>query len=268
MKDRKILKFFTFLFFMVVFSVIFVYYNNNYISITKVDYKNDYIDDYTIVHISDLHNMDTHGMLAKKIKSCNPDIIVFTGDISDGKHYDLDIVINEMKQIVEIAPTYYVNGNHERWLDYENIYGELEEIGVILLLNDNIYINDDINLIGVNDPAFGEPTEVMMQQINNMSCDDKLNIILSHRPELFDNYIETKGDLFLTGHAHGGQWIIPFTKQGLYAPNQGRFPKYTQGIFNNNSITMIVNRGLGNSGFPLRLFNTPEIIKINLIKNK
>ena len=83
---------------------------------------------------------------------------------------------------------------------------------------------------------------------------------------IVDNYVETRGDLFLTGHAHGGQWIIPFTKQGLYAPNQGRFPKYTQGIFNNNSITMIVNRGLGNSGFPLRLFNTPEIIEIKLSK--
>lgn len=262
---KKFLKIFISILGIIFLCSSFIYYQNNYIKINKVKYENDLIDNYTIVQISDLHNMNTHGNLAKKIKKCNPDIIVFTGDISDTKHYDFEGIINEMEQLIDIAPIYYISGNHEKYLDNEKIYSALKNMGIIILNDKSQIINDSINLIGINDPLF-ETYDNITTQINNFCVNDKINVVLSHRPELFDYYIKTSGDLFLTGHAHGGQWIIPFTKQGLYAPNQGILPKFTEGIHIENNKTMIINRGLGNSGFPLRLFNTPEITSIKFTK--
>ena len=88
-------------------------------------------------------------------------------------------------------------------------------------------------------------------------------ILLSHRPEKFDTYVEQSLDLVFTGHAHGGQVRFPFIG-GLVAPSQGWFPKYTAGLFEAGDTTMVVNRGIGNSLFPLRIFNRPEIIEMTL----
>ncbi|MDE7439761.1 MAG: hypothetical protein K2N23_04565 [Clostridia bacterium] len=68
----------------------------------------------------------------------------------------------------------------------------------------------------------------------------------------------------LCGHAHGGQWRIPFTRIGLFAPGQGKFPKYTSGVHEKGNGAMVISRGLGNSEFPLRLFNRPEIVIIEI----
>ena len=72
-------------------------------------------------------------------------------------------------------------------------------------------------------------------------------------------------DLVLTGHAHGGQFRIPFVG-GLYAPAQGAFPKYDSGLYTKGTTNMIVSRGLGNSAFPFRINNTPEIVIVTLAK--
>ena len=88
-------------------------------------------------------------------------------------------------------------------------------------------------------------------------------ILLSHRPELFDLYVETEMDLVFSGHAHGGQFRLPFVG-GLVAPNQGFFPKYDAGQFNEENTTMIVSRGVGNSIIPIRFNNRPEIVLVTL----
>ncbi|MDE6613711.1 MAG: hypothetical protein K2K28_04075 [Clostridia bacterium] len=88
---------------------------------------------------------------------------------------------------------------------------------------------------------------------------------MAHEPQYFENYVKAGFPLTLCGHAHGGQWRIPFTGRGLYAPKQGRFPKYTQGLHEKEGRKMIISRGLGNSEFPLRLFNRPEIVVIDLL---
>ncbi len=84
-----------------------------------------------------------------------------------------------------------------------------------------------------------------------------------HRPELFDTYVEKELDLVLVGHAHGGQIRIPFIG-GIVAPNQGLFPKYTSGIFEESKTTMVVNRGIGNSILPFRINNRPELVIITI----
>ena len=92
---------------------------------------------------------------------------------------------------------------------------------------------------------------------------DGFTILLSHRPELFDTYADQGMDLVLSGHAHGGQFRLPFIG-GLVAPNQGLFPKYDAGIYTEDNTNMLVSRGVGNSILPFRINNRPEVILIEL----
>ena len=90
-------------------------------------------------------------------------------------------------------------------------------------------------------------------------------ILLSHRPERFDLYSDSNVHLVFSGHAHGGQFRLPWIG-GLVAPDQGLFPKLTEGIHTRKDTSMIISRGLGNSVIPLRLFNRPELIVVTLSK--
>ena len=90
-------------------------------------------------------------------------------------------------------------------------------------------------------------------------------VLLSHRPELFDVYVDSQIDLVFSGHAHGGQFRVPFIG-GLVAPNQGFFPEYDAGLFSKENTTMVVSRGVGNSIIPLRFNNRPEIVVVELIR--
>ena len=92
-------------------------------------------------------------------------------------------------------------------------------------------------------------------------------ILLSHRPEYFETYVEAGLDLVLSGHAHGGQFRLPFAG-GLAAPNQGLFPEYDSGLYTEGSTNMVVSRGIGNSVIPVRFNNRPEVIIVELQKGE
>ena len=129
-----------------------------------------------------------------------------------------------------------------------------------------------IRLIGVNDPSyqtdylFGDAKTVMNTKLEELHTEqDRFTILLSHRPELFETYVDHDLDLVLSGHAHGGQFRLPFVG-GLVAPNQGFFPEYDAGLYSMNHTNMIVSRGIGNSILPFRFNNRPEVIIIELKK--
>ena len=67
----------------------------------------------------------------------------------------------------------------------------------------------------------------------------------------------------LTGHAHGGQFRVPGLG-GLWAPGQGLFPPYDAGLYERDGTAMVVSRGVGNSLFPFRVNNRPEIVVVTL----
>lgn len=228
-------------------------------------------DSFTIAQVSDLHNTEigkNNEKLVSKLKSTDPDIIVVTGDLIDSRNTDVDIAVEFMKKALEIAPCYYVNGNHEARVinEYEILKSQLLSLGVTILDNDIIEIeknSEKINLAGINDPVFYADivrpnlTETTIRNVKGNS--EYFTVLLSHRPELFDVYVENDIDLVFSGHAHGGQFRLPLIG-GLYAPNQGAFPKYDSGLFRENDTNMIVSRGIGNSLFPFRFNNRPEII--------
>ena len=232
---------------------------------------------FRIAQVSDLHNKDFgegSGQLLTLLSEINPDIIVVTGDLIDSRRTDLDVALEFAWQAGKIARVYYVSGNHEaRVPEYEDLKTGLVKAGVVILENQKVQITregESITLMGIDDPSFqedylfGDSESVVRQAIYDLQNEsDGYTILLSHRPELFDLYVETELDLVYSGHAHGGQFRLPFVG-GLVAPNQGFFPKYDAGLFSEGSTNMIVSRGVGNSIIPIRFNNRPEIIVATL----
>lgn len=228
-------------------------------------------DGYTIAHISDLHNAELgkdNEALLSMIETAAPDIIAVTGDLVDSRRTDLEVSIRFMERAVKIAPCYYVTGNHEASLtkEYPTLEKELSKVGVRVLRNEEITIEKGggfISIIGLDDPNFSNlsPTDFIEEQLKDRDM-SAFTVLLAHRPELFSTYVNYDIDLVLCGHAHGGQFRI--FNQGIFAPGQGVFPKYTQGVFTDGKTSMVVSRGIGNSAFPFRINNRPEVVIIQL----
>ena len=235
-------------------------------------------DGFRIVHVSDLHNANfgkDNEKLIDMISEAQPDIIAITGDVVDSRRTDIDISVEFVKQVMKIAPCYYVTGNHEARIgdEYSLLEEKLKKAGVIILDDEVAFIERFgalIEIMGLKDPTFSVSgtTEMEAETVaeklksleNSESC---FTLLLSHKPEFFDIYVENDIDLVLSGHAHGGQFRFPFLG-GIIAPGQGIFPKYDAGLFEKNSTNMIASRGIGNSIIPLRINNRPEIILIEL----
>lgn len=237
-------------------------------------------DGFRIAQVSDLHNAEMgkdNEKLISMLKDAAPNIIVITGDMIDSRNTKIDIALSFAEQAVKIAPCYYVTGNHEARIDeYRDFKEGLLELGVVVLEDACIEIElsgETITLIGVDDPSFktdylfGDDETVIKSKLNELTSeDDGYTILLSHRPELFDVYVESGVDLVFSGHAHGGQFRLPFIG-GVAAPNQGLFPKYDAGIYTEGNTNMVVSRGIGSSIIPFRVNNRPEVILVELHSN-
>jgi len=230
-------------------------------------------DGAKIVQISDLHNATfgkDQSSLIKKIQSAKPDAVFLTGDFIDSNRYDLSASLVLIDEIVKMSKVYFVTGNHEIASNkVEEITAALQDRGVNVLQNDSIEWEKDgstIQIAGIDDPL-SEPTrhgdEVTHDYLESARLTDDFTLLLVHRPEYLSTYAEAEVDVVFAGHAHGGQVRLPGIG-GLYAPGQGWFPKVTEGIFDKGSSQMVVSRGLGNSNFPLRIFNRPELVVVTL----
>ena len=264
---------------LIIIIAIYLFYEDNFLQISRYKITNEKLSEdfkgYKIIQISDFHNEKskiTNTQLIKCIKEEEPNIIVITGDLIDAHRTNIDVSINLIKQIIDVAPIYYVTGNHEATIkNYKNLKEKLQELGVNILDNKTMKIkegNSTIELLGINDPSFEKSNKKGLDTINtslNQLNYNKNNfsILLSHRPEAFEVYVEQQVNLVFTGHAHGGQIRIPFIG-GIYAPNQGILPKYTSGTYTENKTTMVVSRGIGNSTFPFRINNRPELVIVTL----
>ena len=263
---------------------IWIVWNNNQIKLTEYIITSSKVPDsftcFEIAQVSDLHNAELgeeNSKLLELLSEAEPHIIVLTGDLIDSRHTDIEIALDFAGKAAQIAPVYYVSGNHEaRVPEYEELKMGLTEAGVTVLENQKVQITRDgesITLMGIQDPSFrtdylfGDAESISWQAISGLQNEsDGFTVLLSHRPELFELYVDTGVDLVFSGHAHGGQFRLPFIG-GLVAPNQGFFPKYDAGRFDEGNTTMIVSRGVGNSIIPFRINNSPEIVVVELKKS-
>lgn len=245
-------------------------WGNTALMVTKHTVSNEKIpdafDDFKIVQVSDLHNAEfgeNNEKLLALLEETQPDMIAITGDLVDSRRTDLEIAVAFAAEAVKLAPTYYVPGNHEARLpeEYAALKTALSDLGVVVLENESLLLEKEtacITLTGLMDPDFGDPSAALPELTS-----ENYQVVLSHRPELLALYAEYGLDLVFTGHAHGGQFRLPFIG-GLFAPHQGFFPKYDSGVFTQDHTQMVVSRGLGNSLFPLRFNNRPELIVVTL----
>ena len=262
----------------IVLFFIFCYYENNKIDTTYYDIESkDCENDFKIAHLSDFHSKPFKSILEKLLNE-KPDIICITGDYINDRCKNKEKMLDYAKELLKIAPVYYITGNHERRLEnFDTLMKELENTGFNILLNkciDTKYctiLGLDENQADFSDYKARKNGTFVYKDISpyfkELEKSKKFKLVLSHFPENFEgikelNYSQYDFDLQLSGHAHGGQWIMPFIGP-LFSPGQGILPKYARGEFGKRP-KLIVSRGLGNSEFPLRLFNYPELVIINI----
>lgn len=230
-----------------------------------------------IVLITDLHSHlygKDQQKIANKIKDQNPDFIALAGDILDDEVpiYGTEVFLDAIK---DIAPVYYVTGNHEIWTrEVAKVKNLFRRYGVKVLENNYEEVSiKGIELIiaGAEDPdiiPYERPDSNWYDEVEKglLGVDNKdgYKILLSHRPELVDFYNALDFDMVLSGHAHGGQVRIPFILNGLYAPHQGFFPKYAGGVYKHENYTHVVSRGASFNPKLPRIFNPPEVVAITI----
>ena len=232
---------------------------------------------FKIALITDLHGNNygkNQSTLMDAIDKENPDVVLLGGDIFDDK-----ISYEKSEETVALLSKkykcYYVTGNHEYWSkDIDNILETIKSYGVTILQGevDTIDINGQlVNICGVDDPEKyiyldgGQKLEDQLKQVDKKVNKDYYTILLSHRPEYYEEYSKYGYDLVLSGHAHGGQWRIPGILNGLYSPNQGMFPEYAGGMYEYQGGTLVVSRGLDRQGVLVpRIFNRPELVIIEV----
>ena len=230
------------------------------------------LDGLKIAQISDVHSADIQGELQTALREANPDLIVFTGDLVNREDRDLSRALSLAAMAAQIAPAYYAPGNHEADNPcYPELREGLEEAGVTVLEDQSAqlrYGGELVNVIGLLDLNFSpagreQAREQIVGKVKRLSTDGALNMVLSHRPSLMEEYADSEADLVFSGHAHGGQVRMPLIGP-LFAPDEGAFPDYTAGTYLAGETWVVVSRGLGNgTPFP-RLWNAPELVVVTM----
>ena len=198
---------------------------------------------HRIVQVSDLHDFlygAEQSALIDAIRAEQPERIVCTGDLLNRRNANaFQNALLFVRRAVEIAPVLIVEGNHEAALG-ETAQRHLETMrsyGAAILRNETIE-DGEVRWIGLRQRASREVLAGLIRP-------DRFNLVLCHRPELFPTYAGIGADLILCGHAHGGQ--IRIGNVPLYAPQQGWFPRYTAGLYEQDGTRMFVSRGLGDT---------------------
>ena len=264
-----------------VLSAGYLYFEDTFLTTTTYTIAREDLpqgfDGYTIAQISDYHN--AHSVVLNKrlrdaVQAAKPDIIVLTGDLIDRRRPDTETALRLVADLCDTAPIFFVCGNHDALSgEHDLLLKALRDLGVHVLENETYTLTrgaDSLCLAGIEDPAktkeWSRKNEIVHEELTALDLQNgQFTLLLSHRPEMLAAYAEHGVDLALTGHAHGGQIRLPFVG-GLYAPGQGTFPQYSCGVYTQDSTQMIVSRGIGNSKFPFRVQNRPELVVVKLQK--
>lgn len=226
--------------------------------------------------VTDFHSSDNADDVVAMVASCAPDAVLMVGDMfdDDTANRPTERTLSLMRQLSAQYPCYYVSGNHEAWTgEMDALYQQTEEAGVTVLRMSSGVLTvrgQRIALCGIPDPYVmvfsGAPDteEQLRQALEDVDSAD-FTVLLAHRPELLAKYAQFPLDLVVSGHAHGGQVRIPGVLNGLYAPNQGWFPKLAGGAYTQDGTTLIVSRGLAVRTRLPRIFNRPEVVLVRCV---
>lgn len=257
---------------LIAMTAAFLIHQNNAIQTTHPRFASKELpsefDGFRIAHISDLHNArfgPDNSWLLNRLRDEKPDIITITGDLIDSRHTDIPLAMQFIGDAAKIAPVYVVSGNHES----RGLYAQWEEglaaAGAVNLDGKTQAIEKNgsrLYLLGLADPAVSGDA-LFQEKLDSYAQIDGFRVLLSHRPARIGQYAGAGIELVLCGHAHGGQVRLPLIG-ALFAPDEGILPKYSSGLYTQGESSMYVSRGLGNSRFPFRVFNRPELAILEL----
>ncbi len=248
---------------------------DNSLTLREYNFKTDKVTNpIKIAFISDHHGSEfgeNNCELTEMIKAVEPDVVLLGGDMFDEEKY-IDIAKDFISQLTEKYTVYGVLGNHEHKMegytadDLKMIYAEL---GVNLLTEDCAVLDingEKINICGMDVYPENEGFEERIDKALSQTEKDKYTLMIYHRPDKWEEFTNKGIDLMLSGHTHGGQWIVPEVFNGILAPNQGFFPKYAGGLYEfHDGMSLIVSRGLAtrNTIVP-RVYNPPELVVITI----
>ncbi len=233
-------------------------------------HTNQVNDEIKICVLADLHCRrfgNKQERIKKIVDAMKPDLIVIPGDLFDIDR-DFDISF-ELIFALQDYPIYFSSGNHDNYLkEIEDLRTRLKKMGVHVLENTSALFqkgNTTIEICGMSDA--GRKVSIEPKQLDALYQTNNYRVLISHRPDYIDFYQEVHCNLIVSGHVHGGQWRIPLIQKGIYAPQQGFFPKYYEGIHHLKNKYLVISRGLasGNPHIP-RLYNDPEIVCITIKK--
>lgn len=263
---------------------ILVALGNNWLQSTTIEVESARLpasfDGYRIVQVSDLHGHRfgrNQSRLVKAVREAHPDLIAVTGDLTSWGRWNAEDVEGLARQLRDIAPVYFITGNHDHYArDLPKLLSLLEAVGVKVLAGTSMEIargSESITIAGIQDPRYFRRSEgeyeATIQWKSALAAlratiePQKFSLLLSHRPEFLADYERLGFDLVLSGHAHGGQVRLPVVG-ALYTPDQGWFPPFASGVHRRGETALVVSRGLGNSKFPIRVLNRPELVVVRL----
>lgn len=277
MKRKKIIL--SILVLIILYIFIDINISQNFLLIRRYEVQSDKIEnDVKIVQLTDLHCKtfgENNKNLIKKIKEQNPDIITITGDMINSDTSNFDELILLIKKLKNICQVYFSLGNHEDTNENINdIIKNIESSGAVVLesnYKDIIVNRNNIRIGGIYEYLISNMDKEKLsysfaKKFNNTN---NFKILLSHVPDsyvLWDGFKVINPDLLIAGHYHGGLIRIPFVG-GLFAPEQGYFPKFDCGKYNINGHDVIISSGLGTNSIIPRINNRPEISVITLTKS-
>lgn len=253
-----------------------IFCSQKILSIDIYNYTNEKITTaIRVVQLTDLHNSEfgaANNRLVQKIQEQNPDVVFMTGDMLNEDESRMDIVVNLVQKVMEIAPVYYSFGNHEKVFIEKQRNGKildekLKAAGAVVLEQEYVdteIAGQEVRLGGAYGYLLeGEGKDGSEQRfMEEFQETERFKILLSHIPEgllLWESMKHWDVDLVFSGHVHGGQVRLPGIG-GLYDPEEGFFPTYTKGMFECGHGTMILSAGLGSSAAIPRINNLPEIV--------
>lgn len=231
--------------------------------------------------VADLHDKPYDRVLQALTKDV-PDVILIPGDLTEDltkppKEDERRPGLELLEACARLAPTFYSFGNHEQAACHANLrYAEhnpgeampvLEEwkqrvrASGAVLLEDGWTVYRGMVLGGIGSGLLNPGRIPDTSWIPAYSAVPGYKLLLCHHPEYFDRHLRRYPiDLFVSGHAHGGQWRV--FGRGVFAPDQGLFPKYTSGVHEGR---LVISRGVSNT-VPCvpRFFNPTEILMIEL----
>ncbi|HIS70144.1 MAG TPA: metallophosphoesterase [Candidatus Gallacutalibacter stercoravium] len=265
--------------------VLFCWIQNNLLQVTRLSAPAPVEQPLRVVHLSDLHGKQFgrgNRRLIRMVEGLCPDLVVFTGDLVNDDTDDLEAAVDLLRRLTAFCPVVYVLGNHEhRYHLEERVLARLQAAGVIALRDSFCTLavkGSRLQILGMDENQGSHEAYRQIRRgeytyrdsgplLRQLEAKNGVRLVLSHYPENFaligeKSYNRYHFDVMFCGHAHGGQFILPFFG-GVFAPGQGIRPRYYRGRYGDGPY-LVVSRGLGNSGFPLRLFNRPNVVLVTL----